>query len=362
MSKRHPYVGLPDFQFWKKEKGIKNSQDFDPVTDIPFQINKQDKIVTAGSCFAQHVARYLNMSGFNHFITEKPHPIFDTELASKHNYGLFAARYGNIYTARQLKQLLLRSFNEFLPHEKAWTKSGNFVDPFRPQIQPQGFSSLLELEQDRKYHFASIRKAITEMSVFVFTLGLTEAWEDSRDGSVVPLSPGIAGGTYNEDVYKFVNFSLSQTREDLEFSLNYIRKINPSVKFIVTVSPVPLNATFETKHVFVSTTYSKSILRVAAEEVANTFEDCVYFPSYEIITSPYVRGKYFADDCRQVNEVGVSHVMKLFLKHFGDFKLVDSSHGYVDTISDVKSEVENYMKEMEEVIDVLCDEEMISNN
>lgn len=358
MNRRHPYVGLPDAQFWKKEPGIKSPALFDPVSPAPFSISPTDAVVTAGSCFAQHVARYMTKSGFNHFIAEPAHQIFDEDIAARYNYGLFSARYGNIYTARQLKQLLLRAYGGFDPMVKSWPKGteGRVVDPFRPQIQPNGFLSEAELAADRAQHYAAIRKAVEKMSVFVFTLGLTECWVDTRDGAVYPLAPGVAGGAYDPDTVKFHNFDETETTEDLLFALNFIREKNPGVKFILTVSPVPLNATMEDRHVFVSTTWSKAVLRIAAENACRAVENCCYFPSFEIITSPHVRGAYFAEDCRAVLEAGVDHVMRLFFKHFAG----------VTKPAPVRKEpaasaVREHMAAMEEIVDALCDEEAISN-
>ena len=79
---------------------------------------------------------------------------------------------------------------------------------------------------------------------------------------------------------------------------------------------MPLVATYEPRHVLVSTTYSKSVLRVAAAEISQKFPHVWYFPSYEIITGNYNRGAYYADDLRNVTQTGVDHVMRLFLKHF----------------------------------------------
>lgn len=124
MTKRHPYIGLPDRQFWKLEPGITDPRAFDPVSGVPFVIARGDKVVTAGSCFAQHVARKLTESGFNHFITEAAHPIIPDALARQFNYGMFAARYGNVYTARQLLQLLHLAYGEFKPVAVAWPVSG----------------------------------------------------------------------------------------------------------------------------------------------------------------------------------------------------------------------------------------------
>jgi hypothetical protein len=68
--------------------------------------------------------------------------------------------------------------------------------------------------------------------------------------------------------------------------------------------------------VLTATTYSKSVLRVAVETVVHQNEDVDYFPSYEIITGPQSRGRYFAEDLRSVLPDGVAQVMKIFGRHY----------------------------------------------
>lgn len=361
MSRKHPYLGMPDYQFWKNEPGIVEPGRFDPIIHPSFSIAKSEPVVTAGSCFAQHVAKRLANSGFCFLVTEKMHPLVPPIVAEPFNYGVFSARYGNLYTARQLKQLLQRAYGLFEPAAVSWTGAhGSVVDPFRPQIQKGGFISEADLVVDRQHHFGCVREAVETMSVFVFTLGLTESWIDKRDGAVFPLAPGVAGGEFDPELYAFHNFDVDETTSDLEWSLEFIRQKKPDVKFIITVSPVPLNATALDRHVFVSTTYSKSVLRVAAEEVCSTFWSCDYFPSFEIITSPYVRGQYFGTDCRDVTEAGVSHVMSLFFKHYGDITC-DADVVADDGETEVTEAMAHHLQQMEEAMQVLCDEEVISN-
>ena len=193
---------------------------------------------------------------------------------------------------------------------------GCVADPFRPQIQPRGFVSRAEARLDRERHLAAVRRAFEEMDVFVFTLGLTEGWEDARDGAVFPLAPGVAAGCYDPDVHRFRNFGTTEVIEDLNRSIEAIRARNPRVRILLTVSPVPLNATALERHVLVSTTYSKAVLRVAAEEVRTSWPEVDYFPSYEIITAPQTRGRYYAADARAVLEEGVRHVMGVFFRHY----------------------------------------------
>lgn len=357
MTKRHPYIGLPDRQFWKNEPGIKDYSAFDPVSAPGFTLSRSEKVVTAGSCFAQHLARHLSEAGYNHFITETAHPIFDDATAARFNYGMFSARYGNVYTARQLRQLVQRAYGEFTPLADHWqaAEPGRVVDPFRPQIHPEGYASVDELLADRAQHLSATRRALEAADVFVFTLGLTEAWEDCRDGAVFPLAPGVAGGHFDPALTQFRNLDVEETTADLIAALSMIRAHNPAVRLILTVSPVPLNATMEDRHVMQSTAWSKAVLRLAADRAAAAFTDCCYFPSYEVITSPHTAGHYFGPDCREVRAEGVAHVMCLFFKHFASDFVASTTAQSVPTGSD------EFTRQMESANAVMCDEEMIDN-
>lgn len=353
---KHPYVGLPDRNFWKNDPGIDDGRLLDPVSPPPFTITTSDRIVTAGSCFAQHVARFMSQSGFNHHITEQAHPIIPSPLAKKHNYGMYAARYGNIYTTRQLRQLFERAYGTFDPVVTSWTSAGTtVVDPFRPQIQPGGFLSDAELAADRVSHLASVRRAVEEMDVFVFTLGLTEAWVDSRDGAVFPLAPGVLAGRYDPNEVAFHNFDDQEVYDDLMAALMFLRTKRPDVRIILTVSPVPLNATYEDRHVLVSSVWSKAVLRVVAERCAKALDQCVYFPSFDIITSPHVRGRYYDDTCREVLKEGVDHVMQLFLRHF------TQTEENANLPKETQPVQGAHDREMQSIMDTLCDEAAIDN-
>lgn len=314
---RHPYSDLPDHAFWRRSIARPSPVDVDPVVRPKFLIARSDKVATAGSCFAQHIAKRLAASGFSYLVTEDAHPMATEDQRRTFNYGTYTARYGNIYTTRQLLQLLKRAYGEWEPVDDAWHQAdGSVIDPYRPEIQPGGFSSLAELHLDRRQHFAAVRKAVEQSDIFVFTLGLTELWINDRDGAAYPVVPGAAGGVFDPSLHSFLNLTVQEVVADLNEAIAFMRDRNPSLRFILTVSPVPLLATAVDRSVLVSTCYSKSVLRVAAEMVA-VDETIAYFPSYEVITGNY-GNDYFAEDRRQVTDEGVSHVMRLFLKHYAD--------------------------------------------
>jgi hypothetical protein len=307
----NPYSQLPDHRFWRRAITNVAPDDVDPVTSTPFQITLSDKVATAGSCFAQHLSRMLVEHGFHFLVTEAAPP----DSADQENYGIFSAASGNIYTVRQLLQLFNRAYGVFRPVDKAWTRAdGLLIDPFRPQIRKSGYSTAKELETDRSRHLGCVRRVFEECDVFVFTLGLTEGWISEADGAVFPLAPGVVGSGHGR--YRFENFSVESMVADLTAFIDRLRTVNRSARVILTVSPVPLIATYEKHHVLVSTTYSKAALRVVADLVSRCRDDVAYFPSYEIITGSHTRGRYFEADLRTVTAAGVAQVMKVFARHF----------------------------------------------
>lgn len=342
----HPYQKIPDAQRWSRTMAGRAIETIDPVTPPPFKIAAGEKIVTAGSCFAQHVARHLRERGQACFETEPAHPLLPSAAAVAFNYGIYTARYGNIYTSRQLLQLWRRATGTFVPADDCWMEPTGWFDPFRPSIQPGGFSSLREFEEDRRQHFAAVRRAFSEMDVFVFTLGLTECWAAREDGAVYPLCPGVAAGQFDPARHELLNLTVDEVVADLRAFIDEVRQVNPRMRLILTVSPVPLAATAEERHVLVATTYSKAVLRVAAEQLQR-LPDVYYFPAYEIVTA--AGPAYFTENRRSLLEHGVMHVMLLFFRHV----LEESGTLPVPAARD------DFTQYGQWVMDTLCDEQRL---
>jgi hypothetical protein len=314
----NPYSDLPDHHFWRRSVSMVETHLFDPVVRTRFRISEADRVATAGSCFAQHIARKLRQWGNNYLVAEDGVDLPEAERVAG-QYGLFSARYGNIYTAAQLWQLWREAYAEWVPEERVWQRGdGRWVDPFRPTIQPDGFDDPEAVIADRTVHLAAVRSLFETCDILVFTLGLTETWQARGDGAVYPVAPGVAGGHFDPDRHIFSNFTCAEVEGSLSLFLDAMKMRNPQLRAILTVSPVPLAATYEDRSVLVSTTYSKAALRVAAEMITRRFDWVDYFPSYEIITGSPTSGLYYEDDAREVNALGVAHVMRLFRQHYLD--------------------------------------------
>jgi hypothetical protein len=348
VPRRTPYSDLPPHQFWKTAVASVPWQEVDPVVRGRFKVSRMTRIATAGSCFAQHISATLQRYGFNYYVPEAGTDL-SSEEARRRQFGVYSARYGNVYTARQLLQLFERAYGRFQPVDTVWQRQdGRFIDPFRPFIEPDGWDSAEAVEQARWRHLLAVREMFENLEVLIFTLGLTEAWRSKIDGAVLPVAPGVAGEVTDMSRYEFVNFGVADVVADLNTFIESLRAVNSTAKVILTVSPVPLIATYEPQHALVATTYSKSVLRAAAGDICARHENCAYFPSYEIITGNYARGAYYEADLRTVTSAGVEHVMRLFLKHYASEQSLDS----IDPA---------LAKELNSVAEIICDEQALGS-
>lgn len=308
----NPYKAQPEKAFWKASVGVRHYADFAHLWQ-PMPLQKSDKIATAGSCFAQHIGNNLALRGAAFMDMEPAPPIFASEAeARRWGYGVFSCRYGNIYTSRQLIQLFDEAHGQRTPKEVVWQKNGRFFDALRPGIDPIGQERAEDVIALRQLHLGAVKRMFAELDVFVFTMGLTEGWELVADGTMFPVAPGTTAGEYRAEDYRFHNLRAAEIRDDMLAFWTRLRSVNPKARMLLTVSPVPLAATATAQHVLVATSYSKSVLRAVAGELAEDTPDIFYFPSYEIISTHPYRGTFFEPDLRNVNLHGVNHVMSHF--------------------------------------------------
>lgn len=307
-----PYDLQPDDAFWRAGVSARYPLSISGLWRAKRPVSAKDKVVTAGSCFAQHISRALQARNFGWYNAEPAPPGMSDADAKAFGYGVFSFRTGNIYTASLLHQWVSWATEKTPPSEEVWEKDGRFFDPFRPVIEPNGFESADEVRASREGTIRAVRRAMTDATLFVFTMGLTEGWRDKETGVVYPMCPGTAAGVFDGARHVFVNEGYASVHADMIAALDIMRAINPNLRFLLTVSPVPLTATASDQHVLTATTYSKSVLRAVAGDLTRECEDVDYFPSYEIITGAPFRAMFYEPNLRSVAPQGVEYVMRSF--------------------------------------------------
>tara|TARA_R110001583_G_scaffold195529_1_gene375446 strand:+ start:1598 stop:2677 length:1080 start_codon:yes stop_codon:yes gene_type:complete len=317
----NPYKNLEQMQYWSSyRKGILKDNLITDIWQPKFEITSQSQIATFGSCFAQHISNALRCNGYNWVCTENLPVSVSDDLAKELGYRNFSCRTGNIYTTSMLNQWVDWSLDiKDMPPE-IWLYKGRYYDPIRPNIENVGFESLEECRAMREVTKLSFARCVKQADVFVFTLGLTEAWVNKDMGYEYPICPQALKMSPPECQSEFINYDYERVKANLVYALEKIRQVNPNIKILLTVSPVPLIATHLPSHVMVATSAAKSILRAVCDSVKETSNCIDYFPSYEIISNPFSSTDFFALDKRSVTTEGVTNVMQYFFDAIGDTK------------------------------------------
>ena len=291
--------------FWPKLADLPKSDLV--IGRIPL-IDKSTPVSSAGSCFATYVRDALVSLGFNYLETE----------ANRNA----SAAWGLIFNAMAFRQLVEFAFGMRerprvlfplrVPREATWLDPNKplFMDPIREQIY---FSSIEEYAASYDRNRDACRQAFERCELFIFTLGMSEIWQYKLDGSAMAMEPKSVPAFL---VSKRI-LTAQDTTEELERALQLLRAHNPKLKLLLTVSPVPLHATFrgDDMHVVTANCCSKSALRAAADELCRRHPDHVfYFPAYEKIM--YCTPDPWTEDGRHPTDRAVAGVMELFLRTF----------------------------------------------
>lgn len=86
-----------------------------PIQDKPIYSRRD-----WGVCVAQHIGRALWGNGCSYYVVESAPDSLPASERRDWNYGVFSARYGNLYTARQLLQLFDRAYSIYNPQLTVW--------------------------------------------------------------------------------------------------------------------------------------------------------------------------------------------------------------------------------------------------
>lgn len=317
-SKRYQLADKPNPEavFWPNpdhEKYPLSKFDMLPYVKKQPIMDFSTPIGSAGSCFAFEIAKYFQQQGYNYVVTERNDDPESGLLVDGYQPGdkiaKFCANFGILFNTPSFKQLAekafgYRQFNKLLfQHE-----SGYYIDPYRENVL---FASKEAYLTDYDKHVNAIREAFMQCKVFVVTLGLNECWQ-LKDGSVMSRNP-------RENIYHLVKhrtLTVQENVDNIQRFFDIIKQHNPDFKLIISVSPIPFLATgrADEQHIISANCHSKSVLRVAADQLVSQNEDMYYLPSYELVTE--CTKDAWDSDTRHVKSETVAKVVSMFQEIF----------------------------------------------
>ena len=159
--------------------------------------------------------------------------------------------------------------------------NGKYLNPYQHLPLPLDKSEAIELFFTSMAQF----KKISESELFIITLGQTELWFDKNTRKYINGSPPTLGHNKTDSRFELHIPNISEVMEDLRELVCIIKDRSATAQIILTVSPVPFSRTFSPEDAITSNSLSKSMLLIAARDLADRLDYVDYYPSYEMVTS-----------------------------------------------------------------------------
>jgi hypothetical protein len=284
---------------------------FTPKIDPKFKLRRDDKFYAIGSCFARGIEFALQRRKMS---VESAAPEF-ARLISVNNERTGIGFINKYNTFSILNELCwaLDPAAVFPVESIARVTETTWSDPHaNPTLELVGLEETLE----RRELLRTVTERIVNCRAVIITLGLAEVWRDVKADVYLNSTPIPPLLEKEAERYELHLTSFAQNWANLEAIHALLSRYgHPDLRIVVTVSPVPLHATFLKMDVVLATTYAKSLLRAAAQQWAIAHENVDYFPSYEIVQNSD-RAAIWEPDRIHVTVAGLHHIVNVFLQSY----------------------------------------------
>ena len=211
----------------------------------PF-LETTDSVFALGSCFARELLRYLTRAG----------------VASKRLW--IPSGLNNTFAILDFFSWCATGEETGKGFRYDRLESGE-IREWKPETERQGYAA-----------------AFAEAGAFVFTFGLAEVWEDRETGGV--FWRGVPEEVFDSGRHVFRLSTVEENAANIRRIVELVRQLNKRAPIVLTLSPVPLMATFRDVSCMTADCVSKSVLRVALDQVmAESRPEVYYWPSFEVV-------------------------------------------------------------------------------
>jgi GSCFA family len=282
---------------------------FSPGVKPSLKLRRDDKLFAIGSCFARGIEKAL-LARKMEVLSAAPE-FASLETINKDVTGLgFTNKYNTFSIYNELRWALDPQA-QFPRESIVDIGNGLAVDP---HINPTLPLADVEETWRRRELIQMVNRRAAQCRVIFVTLGLVEVWRDIETDTFLNSTPFFNLLELYPDRYEVHVTDFAQNLANLERIHELLRQFgHPDVKIVVTVSPVPLMATFSEEDIVLANTYSKSLLRAVAQHWSAAHDNVHYFPSYEIVQNSD-RSQTWEDDLRHVKPQVVKHIMDVFVQ------------------------------------------------
>jgi len=248
--------------------------------DYSFKIAHKDAVLSLGSCFSEHISDKLTYLGYQ---------------VLKNPCGITFNPASLLTTIKRVKQPESLHENQLNFHNGLYSHSdfhGSFNSSDPKLFISAATDSLLRAKE-----------ALKETKFIFITLGTCWVYRSKKSDLIVNNCHKLPADQFSKELLQLdtVHQLLAEMRAEL------IAATNSNLNIIWTVSPVR-----HVKNGLIHDRKSKSIAILAVHNMVDNFEDCHYFPSYEVVTDDLRDYRFFNSDLIHPTEQGVDYIFNLF--------------------------------------------------
>lgn len=272
-----------------------------------FRLAPGSTVFTIGSCFARNIEDRLE--GHDLIFPIKHYPAQPNEFSGPRPRGIL-----NKFTPSCMLEDIrwLKAIVSDEQDVEQATRQRFYFSVGDDQVVDLGLQEFIPVTEtrfwQRRRDILEVYRSLYRCNAVILTLGLIEQWY--YKGQVVQHAPSNRAMLKQRADFSFATLTDDDVKQVLNEIVTTLQAINPGIKIIFTVSPVPLKSTFSDQHVFLANTLSKSRLVTAAHTLREQAENVDYFPSYDIVQL-IGRGAFEAD-MRHVKDAVVKGICHYF--------------------------------------------------
>lgn len=240
------------------------------ITLAPFAIEPRERMLFVGSCFADNIGRRF---------------VEDKFRATVNPYGVMYNPASIMHTVKRWTEELVAAYSEA-------SDSSSETSDFNSEASDSG---------------SDVRQAISEApQTAVFTLGTNHVYILNETGEIVDNCRKRPQRLFTER-----ELSVDECADYLREAVTMLRQINPSVRIIITVSPIRY-----AKYGFHGSQLSKATLLLAADKLTKEMDNVVYFPAYEIVNDELRDYRFYREDMLHPTDQAVEYIWQRFGETF----------------------------------------------
>lgn len=272
------------------------------IEKSPIKINHNQKILLLGSCFAQNMQVKFAEGGF-----EAMHPL-----------GAIYNPYSVSNSFKLIKECSKINAEDLFFQKGLWN-SYSFHSSYSNADKD------IALGQMNNTIGTANEILNSKKPVIIITLGTSWVYELNETGNIVA------------NCHHSLASDFTRRFMDVEEIINILRPIcETSARIIFTVSPVR-----HLKDGAHENQLSKSRLLLAVDKLISEYDNCEYFPSYEIMLDELRDYRFFADDMAHPTALAVNYIWQRFSDTYFSDKTIDGIKEYEKIIKTEKHRPSN---------------------